>query len=178
MIRARSAVPANIEADDEAGAAERERIGAEAYELNVQQFCCAGLNFGTYYGGSTLIISDGEAPPDYTMGSFTPSTVPGCRLPHVWLADGRSVLDVLGPGYTLLRRDPAVPVAALQQAALASGLPLAVLDAQPRDGWPAAYRHALLLVRADSHVAWRGNTLPDDVAGLVARLRGVPAAAA
>ena len=56
-------------------------VGAEAYDLNVQQFCCAGLNFGYYYAGSRLILSDGEAPPPYTMGSFTPSTVPGCRAP-------------------------------------------------------------------------------------------------
>jgi hypothetical protein len=105
MISARSAVPPNIEADDDAGAAERARIGQESYDLNVQQFCCAGLNFGYYYSGSPLIVADGEAPPAYTMGSFTPSTVPGCRAPHFWLADGRSLYDALRPGYTLLRLD-------------------------------------------------------------------------
>jgi hypothetical protein len=31
---------------------------------------------------SPLIAPDGEAPPAYSMGSYTPSTVPGCRLPH------------------------------------------------------------------------------------------------
>jgi hypothetical protein len=177
MIRARSAVPEDIEADNEAGAAQRERIGAEAYALNVQQFCCAGLNFGYFYGGSTLIVDDGEAPPEYSMGSFTPSTVPGCRLPHVWLEDGRSVLDALGPGYTLLQRDPSVPVGALIAAAKARGMPLQVLSAGPRDGWPSAYRHALLLVRADSHVVWRGDALPGDVQALIGRLCGVPVAA-
>ncbi len=176
MIRARSAVPANIEAGDAAGAAERERIGAEAFALNVQQFCCAGLNFGYYYGGSTLIVDDGESPPDYTMGSFIPSTVPGCRLPHVWLDDGRSVLDALGPGYTLMHRDRGVPVDALLQAAMDRGMPLQVLSAEPQGGWPEAYRHALLLVRADSHVAWRGDALPPDAQGLVRRLCGEPVA--
>jgi 2-polyprenyl-6-methoxyphenol hydroxylase-like FAD-dependent oxidoreductase len=174
MIRARSAVPPDIEADTPHGAAERERIGAESYELNVQQFCCAGLNFGYYYEGSTLIVGDGEVPPAYSMGGFTPSTVPGCRLPHVWLADGRSVFDALGPGYTLLRRDPQVAVEPLLQAAHAQGLPLQLLDAVPADPWPEAYRHALLLVRADTHIAWRGDAPPPDCAGLVQRLRGVP----
>lgn len=174
MIRARSAVPPNIEADDAEGAAQRARIGAEAYELNVQQFCCAGLNFGYFYADSTLIVPDGEAPPAYTMGGFTPSTVPGCRVPHVWLADGRSLFDELGPGYTLLRRDASVDVGPLLQAAQAQGLPLQVLDAQPRDGWPDAYRHALVMVRADTHVVWRGDALPADPAALVQRLRGVP----
>ena len=74
MIRARGAVPQDIDAPGAAGDAVRARVGAEAYELNVQQFCCAGLNFGYYYTGSTLILSDGEAPPPYSMGSFTPST--------------------------------------------------------------------------------------------------------
>jgi 2-polyprenyl-6-methoxyphenol hydroxylase-like FAD-dependent oxidoreductase len=175
MIKARSAVPANIEALDEDGAAARARFGAEAYELNVQQFCCAGLNFGCFYDGSPIIVGDGETPPPYTMGSFTESTVPGCRLPHVWLADGRSLFDALGPGYTLLRRDPRADVSALVRAAHAQRMPLEVLDAQPRDGWPEAYHHALLLVRADTHVAWRGDAPPAHCDALVSRLRGVPA---
>jgi len=174
MIRARSAVPPDIEADTPHGAAERARIGAEAYALNVQQFCCAGLNFGYYYSNSPLIVPDGEAPPPYTMGGFTPSTVPGCRMPHYWLADGRSVFDALGPGYTLLRRDAAVPVDTLLQAAHGQHLPLALLDAPPRDGWPAPYRHALVLVRADTHVVWRGDAVPVDSSALVRMLRGVP----
>jgi hypothetical protein len=174
MIKARSAVPPNIEAMDAAGAAERARIGAEAYALNVQQFCCAGLNFGYYYDRSPIIVTDDEPPPPYTMGSFTESTVPGCRLPHCWLADGRSLFDALGPGYTLLRRDARVDVSALLEAARAQGLPLYVLDAQPRDGWPAAYRHALVLCRADTHVAWRGDAVPARCDALVSRLRGMP----
>jgi 2-polyprenyl-6-methoxyphenol hydroxylase-like FAD-dependent oxidoreductase len=177
MIKARGAVPPNIEADDADGAAERARVGAEAYELNVQQYCCAGLNFGYFYADSALIVADDEAPPAYTMGGFTPSTAPGCRMPHFWLADGRSVFDALGPGYTLLRRDPDADVSALLRAAAAHGMPLQVLDAEPRDAWPAPYRHALLLVRADTHVVWRGDTLPARCEALVARLRGVAAEA-
>ena len=53
---------------------------------------------------------------------------------------------------------------------------LKVLDAEPRDGWPQAYRHALLLVRSDTHVVWRGHALPSPCEALVMRLRGVPAA--
>lgn len=157
------------------GAAARQRVGEEAYALNVQQFCCAGLNFGYFYSGSPLIVDDGEAAPAYTMGSFTESTVPGCRVPHVWLADGRSLFDAFGPGYTLLRRDARVDVAPLLAAAARRGVPLQVLDAAPRDGWPEAYRHALVLCRADTHVVWRGDQLPEDALALVDRLRGVPA---
>ncbi|MBL8361796.1 MAG: FAD-dependent oxidoreductase [Rubrivivax sp.] len=185
MIKARSAVPPNIEADDAAGAAERARIGAEAYALNVQQFCCGGLNFGYYYEGSPIVIRDrevdgtpagaeaeAETPPPYTMDRFTESTVPGCRVPHVWLADGRSLFDAFGPGYTLIRRDRRVDVSGLVEAARAQRVPLVVLDAEPRDGWPEAYRHALVLCRADTHVAWRGDGVPKDSGALIANLRG------
>jgi 2-polyprenyl-6-methoxyphenol hydroxylase-like FAD-dependent oxidoreductase len=170
MIRARSAVPANIEAQDEDGQRERERIGREAYELNVQQFCCAGLNFGYFYEGSPIIVSDGEAPPPYTMGDFTASTVPGCRAPHFWLADGTSLYDAFGPGYTLLRFDDRVEVGELMNVAARRGMPVTVVDVQGGDV-PAAYRHKLVIVRDDEHVAWRGNSIPD-AAALVAILCG------
>lgn len=176
MIRARSAVPENIEADDEAGRAARERMGREAYELNVQQFCCEGLNYGYFYDRSPIIFYDQEAAPAYSMGSFTASTVPGCRVPHIWLGDQRSLYDALGPGYTLLRLNPKLDVSPLVQAAAARSMPLTVLDLAPA-GLPAAYRHALLLVREDQHIAWRGDVLPTAPEQWVATLCGAQASA-
>ncbi|HUR89810.1 MAG TPA: FAD-dependent oxidoreductase [Ramlibacter sp.] len=171
MIRARSAVPVNIEADDEAGQRERERMGKEAYELNVQQFAAGGLNFGYYYDASPIIAYDGEPPPAYSMGGFTASTVPGCRAPHFWLADGRSIYDAFGPGYTLLRLDRAIDIEPLVRAARGRRMPLEVLDVQGVVV-PPAYRHKLLVVREDQHVAWRGDVLPQDACALVEALRG------
>jgi len=172
MIRARRAVPQDIEAPGPEGDALRAEIGREAYDLNVQQFCCAGLNFGYFYGGSPIIVADGEhAPPAYSMGGFTPSTVPGCRAPHFWLADGRSLYDAFGPGYTLLRFDRSADVSALERAARAYGMPLAVVDIDAADV-PRAYMHRLVLCRADQHVAWRGAYVPPDAYELVALLRG------
>ena len=172
MIRARGAVPHNIAAPGPEGDAVRAETGRAAYELNVQQFCCAGLNFGYYYAGSPLIVADDEAPPPYTMGSFTPSTVPGCRTAHFWLADGRSLYDAFGPGYTLLRFDASVDVSALVDVAQACHMPLTVLDPVARDAVPPEYRHKLVLCRADQHVVWRGDQLPAQPAALVERLRG------
>lgn len=171
MIRARRAVPAGIEAPGAEGDALRAEVGREAYALNVQQFCCGGLNFGYFYTGSPIIASDGEAPPAYSMGDFTPSTVPGCRAPHLWLADGRSLYDAFGAGYTLLRFDRRVDVAPLEDAARAVRMPLAVLDVDAREV-PRAYRHRLVLCRADQHVAWRGDRIPAQAHALVALLRG------
>ncbi|AMG87253.1 FAD-dependent oxidoreductase [Bordetella bronchiseptica] len=171
MATERRIVPENIEAQDEAGAAVRAQVGERAYALNVQQYCCAGLNFGYFYDQSPLIAYDGESQPAYTMGDFTPSTVPGCRTPHFQLADGASLYDAMGDGYTVLRLKAGVDVQPLVEAAARRGMPLRVLDLEGEDA-PPAYRHALVISRPDQHVAWRGDTLPADPQALVDQLRG------
>lgn len=174
MARQRGSVPPEIEAETPEGAAARHALGAQAYALNVQQYACAGLNFGYYYDASPIIAADDEPPPPYAMGSFTASSVPGCRLPHQVTPEGGSLYDLMGTGYTLLRRDASVEVAPLVAAARAQGLPLTVLEVPWLDD--PAYRHALLIARPDLHLAWRGDRLPDDPAALVALLRGAGSA--
>ena len=83
-------------------------MGKEAYNLNVNQYCCGGLNFGYFYAQSPIIAYDGGEHPTYTMYEFTPSTVPGCRAPHFFLPNGQSLYDLLGPDYSILRFDPTV----------------------------------------------------------------------
>lgn len=170
----REAVPAGIELEGPEGDAARAAAGRALYDLNVQQYCCGGLNFGYFYDRSPLVAYDGEPAPGYTMYDFTPSIVPGCRTPHLWLADGRSLYDALGPWYTVVRTDPTVDVAPLLQAAQAAGVPMQVLDLQPRDAAEAAalYPRKLVLSRPDQHVAWRGDAVPADPAELVDLIRG------
>jgi 2-polyprenyl-6-methoxyphenol hydroxylase-like FAD-dependent oxidoreductase len=177
VMKHRKSVPAEVEAPGAEGDAVRARIGKEAYELNVNQYCCGGLNFGYFYEGSPLIAYDGATPPGYTMYDFTPSTVPGCRTPHAWLADGRSLFDALGPGYTLLRLDPGISVSGLVQAAAARGVPLQVLDVSSADG-ASVYDRKLVLSRPDQHVAWRGDAEPADPLALIDRVRGAVAKSA
>ncbi|MCW3474170.1 FAD-dependent oxidoreductase [Limobrevibacterium gyesilva] len=176
MARTRREVPANIEAPGPEGDAVRAQVGKAAYDLNVTQYCCGGLNFGYFYAGSPIIAADGEAPPPYSMYDFTPSTVPGCRTPHVWLRDGRSLYDAMGPGYTLLRFDSGLDVAPLLTAAARRGVPLALLDVDSEEA-AAVYRQKLVLSRPDQHVAWRGDGLPDDPGGLIELIRGADHAA-
>ncbi|MGJ4996274.1 FAD-dependent oxidoreductase [Bradyrhizobium sp. HKCCYLS3077] len=171
VMSQRRSVPPEVEMDGPAGDAARSKVGQAAYDLNVQQYCCAGLNFGYYYDRSPAIAYDGETPPPYGMGHFTASTVPGARAPHVWLADGRSLLDALGPAYTLVRFDPAVDATAIVEAAARQGVPLVLVDV---DRAKAGYQFAehLLLLRPDSHIAWRGMAAPRDPGQLFDRLRG------
>ena len=107
------------------------------------------------------------------MYRFTPSTVPGCRTPHVWLADGRSLYDAIGDDYALLRMDPAIDATPLLDAAAARAMPLRVVDVTG-DAVSAVYPQALVLSRPDQHVAWRGNALPLDAGRLLDLLRGMP----
>lgn len=154
-----------------AGIAMRKVMGSKLYRLNVPQFAPEGLNFGYYYEGSPIIAYDEERAPTYTMGSITPSTVPGCRLPHFWASHAESIYDRLGDGYTLLRFDGSVKVDSLLDAARHTGMPLKLVDVAPPKGDPA-FRHQLIIVREDQHVAWRGHTVPRDPAALVALLSG------
>lgn len=175
MSQRRRAIPADIEDAGDAADASRRSFGQDLYELNVQQYCCAGLNFGYYYDASPVMVYDDAVAPAYSMGSFTPSTVPGCRAPHVWLSDGVSLLDVLGTGFTLLcsPHARAEQTALMQQAMHATRVPLTVRVMDDRHTWPAEYRHAWHLIRQDSHVVWRGDQITPDLAmSVVACLRG------
>ena len=168
LARSRAEVPADIEAVGPGGDARRAELGRRLLEMHTPQFCCGGLNFGSFYDRSPIVAYDGEEAPAYTMDSFTPSTVPGCRTPHVWLEEGRSLYDAMGTGFTLLRFDRAVEVTALVEAASRRGVPLSVLDLAPQ----APYRKRLVLSRPDQHVAWRGDVLPRDPLQLIDRIRG------
>jgi 2-polyprenyl-6-methoxyphenol hydroxylase-like FAD-dependent oxidoreductase len=169
-IRRRGAVPEAIEDAGPEGDLVRAEVGRLAYEINVQQYACAGLNFGTYYERSPIIAYDGAEQPAYTMDSYTPSTVPGCRTPHLWCEDGVSLYDAMGPEFTLLKFDPAADVAALESAARQRGVPLKVLQIKPT---AAVYDGSrLVLSRPDQHVAWRGDRLPPDPLALIDHVRG------
>ncbi|SHG68201.1 FAD-dependent oxidoreductase [Bradyrhizobium erythrophlei] len=170
-IRRRGAIPDEIEDAGPQGDVARQEIGRLTYEINVQQYACAGLNFGTYYDRSPIIAYDGSEHPAYTMDGYTPSTVPGCRTPHLWREDGSSLYDAMGPEFTLLRFDPAVNVAALETAARNRGVPLKVLDIE-RPSAATFYGSGLVLSRPDQHVAWRSNSLPVDPLALIDRVRG------
>lgn len=163
--------PAEIEMPGPVGDAVRAQFGKQAYDLNVPQYCCGGLNFGYFYDRSPIIAYDGGPHPSYTISEFTPSSVPGCRAPHLWLDDHRSLYDALGPDYSLLRFDSTVCVSGLAEAAKQRRVPLAVLDIEAPDA-RMLYGHNLVLVRPDQHVAWRGNAEPTAPMQVIDLVRG------
>jgi hypothetical protein len=101
-----------------------------------------------------------------------PSTWPGSRAPHAWLADGRSTIDLFGNGFVLLRLGTSPPDAGrISDAAKARGVPLAIVSL-PDPQLATLYERPLVLVRPDGHVAWRGHEPSTDADGLIDRVRG------
>ena len=176
MSKRRREIPQQLEDSSPEGAAARTAFGQDLYNLNVQQYCCAGLNFGYFYDQSPVMVYDEEKAPDYSMGGFTASTVPGCRAPHFWLAEGRSLYDELGKGYTLLcfKANEESSVDCLTKAAAEAGMPLKILTVSDTLNVPAEYKHAFVMVRSDAHTVWRGHELaPSSAQQLVAALCGL-----
>jgi hypothetical protein len=135
-------------------------------------------HLGYRYEGSPICIADGPLPPEpEDSRTYVQTSHPGCRAPHAWLADGRSMLDLFGRGFTLLRLGDDAPGAdGLVAAARARGVPLEVVAlAQP--AIVALYERKLVLVRPDGHVAWRGDTPPADPLAVIDRVRGAAGAA-
>ena len=128
-----------------------------------------GAELGYFYV-SPLIASEPGDPPPYDFIEYKPSTSPGVRLPHVWLAGGDAMQDRIGDGYTLLRIGGASSTRLRCKAFAAIGAPfqLDVPDPAARD----IYARDLVLLRPDLHVAWRGNTPPDDPERLAAMATG------
>jgi 2-polyprenyl-6-methoxyphenol hydroxylase-like FAD-dependent oxidoreductase len=170
-VQTQSSTPPELEEESPAGDAVRAKIGEALAARNTAQYCCKGLNFGYFYDKSPIIAYDaGEAPP-FTMDEYTPSTVPGCRAPHLWLEDGRSLFDALGQEYTLLRSAPSSDVEPLMQAAARKGMPLALVDVTGAER-AELYPEALVLVRPDGHIAWRGDACPAEPDALIELVTG------
>lgn len=168
----------HIEDDGPTGEATREEVSDIIAVTKVREFRTLGVVLGYRYSGSPIVIPDGSAaPPDDPM-VYLPSAHPGCLAPHLWLADGSSLYDHFGPGFTLLvtSGEPAAAMP-LIELAKARGIPVKLLD--PKDSRLAArYEARLILIRPDQHVAWRGDALPADLEGLLSRVTGWAAAQA
>lgn len=164
-------IPDELEDDSEAGTAARRKMGAHLATFT-EEFRSLGIQIGTRYENSSLIISDGDSGPEDSPFAYVPSSTPGGRAPHAWLSGERALYDEFALGFTLLRlADNAPAAASFVGAANARDIPFASIDVF-RDDIRALYGHDLVLIRPDHHVAWRGNTLPDGIDELFAQLTG------
>ena len=166
----RSQIKAGVNYNAPEAANERARLIAIADVEQRKSNEMIGAELGYFYV-SPLIASEDATPP-YDFIEYTPSTLPGVRLPHVWLDGGVAMQDKIGDGYTLLRLgDAKHDTSALQKAFAAIGAPFAVLDVPALAARDICERD-LILLRPDMHVAWRGNTSPDNPQRLAAMATG------
>ncbi|MEN9643586.1 MAG: 2,4-dichlorophenol 6-monooxygenase [Actinomycetota bacterium] len=132
---------------------------AAAVQEQATHFDMLGLQIGYTY------------PPHITDPSrFEPSGEVGARLPHAWLAEGRSTLDLVHPTLLTLitcgthdawaaALDPSAPVHHVS------------LDDTSIAEWRAICRlrpDGALLVRPDQHIAWRAERRPADPVAAIA----------
>ena len=118
-----------------------------------------GIEWGYRYDDSSVIRHESGTAPDYEWESAVPTTWPGVRAPNVFLASGEPIHDRLGRGFTLLNFGHA-DVSAFSAEADRLAVPLATVNVDDPHA-ATIYERALVLIRPDQHVAWRGDTVPD-----------------
>ena len=171
MMMWRDACPPEINDDGPEGAAARAVVAelAEVEQRRVHEML--GAELGYTYAGSPLVAEEPDNPREWPIRHYVPHTRPGVRIPHLWLADGRAVQDVLGRGFTLLDLTGAADTSSLAAAFAERGAPFEVVstdDPHARD----MYGCGLLLVRPDLHVVWRGDRPPTDPRALASTATG------
>ena len=154
-----------------AGDAARKEFGDAYTAMMKHEWYTLPVHLGYRYDDSPIICPDGTAPPNDPPMVYTQTARPGSRAPHVWLREGQSTLDLFGRGFVLLRFDRGADSSTIENAARDCGMPLETVDIDNHAA-RTLYVNRLALVRPDGFVAWRGDTLPDAVAGLVDRVRG------
>jgi hypothetical protein len=153
----------------------RKEYGDRYTEMMKREWYSIGIHLGYVYEHSPVVVPDGTPAPPDEVSTYKPTARPGSRAPHVWLAPERSLLDLFGRGFVLLRFDACVPVDALADAASAAGVPLQV-ETLDHEEAARLYERKLVLVRPDGQVAWRGDALPADARALLDTVRGMRAA--
>ncbi|KAI1174105.1 FAD binding domain-containing protein [Nemania sp. FL0916] len=151
---------------------QRRALGEQLAVTAAQEFQALGIALGYNYADSPLIVSDGSlAPPDEAR-TYIQTSRPGHRAPHVWLEDNKSTIDLFGKTFVLLRyeADPEEEQI-ISRAARQIGIPLVCVNLQGKSA-QALYEYRNVLVRPDGMVAWRGNSLPRDIQGLLDQIRG------
>jgi len=166
-----------IAMDTPAGAAARRKMGEDLVRIQTKRVITDGLALGYQYAPSPIVCSDGSAPQASSSAEYHPTTFPGSRAPHAWLSEGRSTIDLFGNSFTLLRLgEAAPPPSAVERAFAERCVPLATVSIDD-PAIASLYERALVLVRPDGHVAWRGDAAPADPFAVVDHVRGADAAA-
>jgi 2-polyprenyl-6-methoxyphenol hydroxylase-like FAD-dependent oxidoreductase len=114
-----------------------------------------GIEFGYVYEPSPIVVAEAGAVAPSDPVHYTPTTMPGARLPSTYLSDGSALFDRLGPWFTLVNFG-AADASPFVAAAARANVPLEVLSLR-EPALQHVYGRDVLLVRPDQHIAWRGS---------------------
>lgn len=149
----------------------------DAVAEQTTHFDMIGLQLGYCYRDGAVARSGQPPPPPIDDPSvFEPDAGVGCRLPHAWLDDGRSTLDLVRLGCLTLFSfgaherwasaitDIDTPIHHVRIGA----------DAQVDGAWNVGdrFENGALLVRPDQHIAWRSE-MPSVVDSVAAAARSI-----
>jgi len=151
----------------------------KAMELKNYEFNAHGVELGQFYE-STAIVPDGSTRPEPTRDPelyYQPSTVPGSRLPHVWVGDAANRVSTLDlASYTRFTLITGIAGEAWATAAVKVAddlkVPMETVIIGPGRAVTDIYydwartrgveEDGVLLVRPDKHIGWRSMSLPED----------------
>lgn len=154
------------------GDAARAAVGHALGEGLKREWFSQNMHLGNRYNGSPVCVFNEKEDPVLVAAenedavNYRPTTRPGGRAPHAWLSEGRSTLDLYGQRFVLVVSGPAVDAEPLRQAAQRRGMPLDVFELED-PAIRALHEKKFVLVRPDGHVAWRDDSLPDDLDNLL-----------
>lgn len=152
--------------------AARIEFGNQYTELMKREWFSIGIHLGYMYEGSPIVVPDGTPQPVDEVSSYVQTARPGSRAPHVWLAEGKSTLDLFGKEFVLLCFAPSAEESrVLGEAAARRQVPFKAVGIDHEEA-RRLYERRLVLVRPDGQVAWRGDELPDDPLALIDTVRG------
>ncbi len=161
----------NILDDSIEGKQVRERVGAQIKSATMTEWETLGVTHGYRYEDSPICISDGTPAPPDSPSEYIQTSRPGHRAPHAWLANGKSIIDLFGHGFVLLRFPGSEEPVDLLEAARQRGVPLQAVVIDDEE-IAELYEKNYVLVRPDGHSVWRSDTLPIDARGIIDRVRG------
>lgn len=128
------------------------RSARAVHQTKTEEFHSLGLVLGSGY-------TDQARTQAVSVSEYQPGVVAGARLPHHRLADGGSLFDVLGRGFTVLGSPDAVgPLVAEGER---RGVPVEAVEERGED-WPD-----VVLVRPDQVIAWAGSSAEASMADQV-----------
>ena len=155
--------PEILMAEDEKGNQLRKQI-KDQLDNSGSEILDRGIELDSRYK-SAVIYQDGMEEPEWAFKKYVPSTFPGSRAPHVFLKDGKtSILDTYGLEFSLIEftyRSGAVTSQEFVDVAKEMGMHLKSVVLKDEEHAHRIWGSNLVLVRADGHVAWRGQQPPE-----------------